>query len=178
MFHFRSDLFSIVFCRLGSTVIAVQQVAAGMVPFVFGIFVLFTGFIVQPPSIPNWWIWLYYVNPFRYAQESCMINELVGSKYHCAPSEMLPPPYYPTFSLPYPLGFDNNAVCPITEGVQQLEILSAKTDLAWRWVYLIIMLGFSAAVVMLNLVAAVKITNTGNTVCLFFFSFFFLYIFI
>eukprot|EP00026_Physarum_polycephalum_P000651 Phypoly_transcript_00652.p1 GENE.Phypoly_transcript_00652~~Phypoly_transcript_00652.p1 ORF type:complete len:1280 (+),score=171.37 Phypoly_transcript_00652:231-4070(+) len=154
-----SNLFSVVYCKLAATVLAIQQVAAAIVPFTFGVYVLFTGFIVPPQSIPNWWIWIYYLNPFHYGLEALMTNEFAGSKFTCSPTELLPPPYYPTFSLPFPLGFEGNSVCPTTVGEQELQFLDVHTSLKWRWINLLIMLAFSFFVVLLNLVAAAKVHN-------------------
>ena len=141
-----------------------EQVAAGLVPALFGTMVMFTGFVIPPPSIPDWWIWLYYLSPFHYSLEGCLINELVGTKYHCSPSELLPPPYVPAYSLPYPEGFAGNSVCKITEGEQQLRALGMHTAFGWRWAHLFIVLGFSAFFILLTFIGAVKVNHSGKMV--------------
>jgi ATP-binding cassette subfamily G (WHITE) protein 2 (SNQ2) len=143
-----------------------EQVAAGIVPAYFGTMVMFAGFVIPPPSIPNWWIWVYYLNPFHYSLEACMINELVGTTYHCAPSEFLPPPYNPLFSMPYPQGFDHNAVCQITHGEQQLHVLKMHTSFAWRWAHLAIVLAFAVFFILLTFVGGAKVNHSSKLVCL------------
>lgn len=93
-----------------------------------------------------------------------MINELVGTTYHCATSELLPPPYVPAFSLPYPDGFAGNAVCQITKGEQELNILKMHTDLNWRWAHLAIVLGFSAFFIVLTFIGGVKVNHSRKMV--------------
>lgn len=137
-----SSYFSITFCKCAGTFIAEEIVAAGLVPAIFGTMVMFTGFVIPPPSIPNWWIWIYYLSPFHYGLEGLMINELHSTSYHCKADQFQPPPYVPAYSLPYPAGFDNNAVCPITQGDQELRALSMHTEFGWRWAHLFIMLAF------------------------------------
>ncbi len=53
----------------------------------YAVWVLFAGFIIAPNQIPDYWIWLHHLSPFAYALEGLMVNELVGTKYTCAPSE-------------------------------------------------------------------------------------------
>lgn len=157
-----SDLFAIVFCRFASVFISTEQVSAGLVPAVFGTMVMFTGFVIPPPSIPNWWIWIYYLSPFHYALEGLMINELVGTTYHCKGSELQPPTYIPTYNMSYPIGFEGNAICPITHGEQELVNLKMHTEFHWRWIHWIIMLSFSVFFTMLTFIGAHRI-NHGNS---------------
>jgi ABC-type multidrug transport system permease subunit len=48
------------------------------VPAVYGFMVLYAGFIIIPPAIPDWWIWLYYLSTFHYGLEGLLVNEFVG----------------------------------------------------------------------------------------------------
>ena len=66
---------------------------------IYSIFILFAGFIIPPPLIPDWWIWLYYLSPFHYALEGLMINELSEMSFTCTPPELYPLPSRPLSSL-------------------------------------------------------------------------------
>lgn len=161
---YRSDLFAIVFCRFVSTFVATEQVAAGVTPAIFGTMVMFTGFVIPPTSIPDWWIWLYYISPFHYALEGCMINELVGTTYHCTPAETQPPSYLPIASLPYPEGFDGNSLCPVTRGEAQLDNLGMHTQFWWRWIHLIILFSFCLFFIILTFIGAARVNHSGKRV--------------
>jgi hypothetical protein len=103
--------------------------------FRFAFFILFAGFLIPPPTIPDWWVWLYYISPFHYALEGLLINELVGTRFTCAGHERyyfvlffiiylfvillftpflnrIPPVGYPLLAVPYPEGFSNSSICP------------------------------------------------------------------
>eukprot|EP00547_Thalassionema_nitzschioides_P003473 CAMPEP_0194202806 /NCGR_PEP_ID=MMETSP0156-20130528/2735_1 /TAXON_ID=33649 /ORGANISM="Thalassionema nitzschioides, Strain L26-B" /LENGTH=1424 /DNA_ID=CAMNT_0038928407 /DNA_START=109 /DNA_END=4383 /DNA_ORIENTATION=+ len=45
------------------------------------LFVLFSGFTVQPSVIPSYWIWLYWINVFAWAYRGLMVNEYASGKY-------------------------------------------------------------------------------------------------
>ena len=162
-----------MFCRFASTFVATEQVAAGIVPAVFGTMVMFTGFIIPPPSIPGWWIWIYYLSPFHYALEACMINELYDTGYHCTPNEREPPAYLPIANAPASLGgFEGNYVCPVTQGAQQLNHLGMHTQFYWRWIHLAIVLGFSLFFIGLTFIGASRVNHSANMVMLYVHPFF------
>lgn len=157
-------MFAIVFCRFVSTFVALEQVAAGLAPAIFGTMVMFTGFIIPPTSIPDWWIWIYYLSPFHYALEAVMINELHDTDYHCTSSEVQPPANHPLASLPYPAGFDGNSNCPVTRGDQQLDVLGMHTEFYWRWIHVVILFAFSFFFIGLTFLGSVKVNHSGKTV--------------
>ncbi|WOL09018.1 ABC transporter G family member 31 isoform X1 [Canna indica] len=39
------------------------------------------GFIISKDSIPNWWIWGYWISPLMYAQNAISINEFLGHSW-------------------------------------------------------------------------------------------------
>ena len=43
--------------------------------------VLFSGFILPPGQIPDWWIWFYYLNPVAYAYKAVVINQYTCPRY-------------------------------------------------------------------------------------------------
>lgn len=45
------------------------------------VFVLFSGFTVQPDVIPVYWIWVYWVNLFGWALRGLAVNEFASGKY-------------------------------------------------------------------------------------------------
>jgi ABC-2 type transporter len=71
-----------------------------LICYKYSIFILFAGFIIPPPMIPDWWIWLYYLSPFHYALEGLMINELENTPFTCTQNEVYVSLYhYLSFSL-------------------------------------------------------------------------------
>lgn len=45
-------------------------------------FTLTVGFLISPENIPPWWIWVYWINPLRYALQGLVVNELGdGTEY-------------------------------------------------------------------------------------------------
>ncbi|WCJ30767.1 ABC transporter G family member 37 [Euphorbia peplus] len=52
------------------------QVASILASTAYAILILFSGFVVPKPRIPNWWIWLYYICP-----TSWVLNGLLSSQF-------------------------------------------------------------------------------------------------
>eukprot|EP00026_Physarum_polycephalum_P000882 Phypoly_transcript_00883.p1 GENE.Phypoly_transcript_00883~~Phypoly_transcript_00883.p1 ORF type:complete len:1263 (+),score=177.54 Phypoly_transcript_00883:79-3867(+) len=137
------EFFAVNVCRFMSSAIAQQTVASGVTPTIFAFFILFAGFLITPPNIPDWWIWLYYISPFHYGLEGLLVNELVGTHYSCTGIERVPPTGYPLLNEPYPDGFSGYSICPVTTGEQQLNLLDMHTTFAWRWYHLLIVTGYA-----------------------------------
>eukprot|EP00026_Physarum_polycephalum_P000679 Phypoly_transcript_00680.p1 GENE.Phypoly_transcript_00680~~Phypoly_transcript_00680.p1 ORF type:complete len:1306 (+),score=176.26 Phypoly_transcript_00680:244-4161(+) len=133
------DFFSVNLCRLLSCLLPTEQVAAIAAPASYSIFILFAGFIIPPPMIPDWWIWLYHLSPFHYALEGLMINELSDTVFTCTDPELYPPPMHPLANVSYPIGYSGQSVCPMTHGEQELMRLDMHTDVFWKWIHLIIL---------------------------------------
>ena len=53
---------------------------AGMAVMVV-IFMLFSGFTVQPDIVPDWWIWAYWCNPLSWTYRALVVNELDSGAY-------------------------------------------------------------------------------------------------
>jgi len=62
---------------LGSTSRDIKEAQSRMLPIVFPL-LLFGGFLLPKPSIPDYFIWLYYLSPFQWALTSLLIVEFVG----------------------------------------------------------------------------------------------------
>jgi len=45
------------------------------------VFMLFGGFLIARPKIPDWFIWLYWLSPFSWAGRGCTINEFHDARY-------------------------------------------------------------------------------------------------
>ncbi|XP_042453432.1 ABC transporter G family member 41-like [Zingiber officinale] len=67
------------FVYLGMLLVAMTpniQVASVLSSVCYGLFNLFSGFVVPRPQIPKWWIWLYYLTPFSWS-----LHGLFSSQY-------------------------------------------------------------------------------------------------
>lgn len=53
----------------------------GVGTFLVLIMVLFSGFIVFPAVIPNFYTWLYWINPMAWALQGLVVNEFTSHKY-------------------------------------------------------------------------------------------------
>eukprot|EP00124_Ichthyophonus_hoferi_P000454 Ihof_evm6s17 gene=Ihof_evmTU6s17 len=47
------------------------------------IFILFSGFFIQKPNIPDYWIWAYYISYINYAVSALLFNEFDNSNRYC-----------------------------------------------------------------------------------------------
>jgi ABC-type multidrug transport system ATPase subunit len=58
-----------------------QQNVLSFGTFMVLLFALFSGFIVYPAVIPDYYIWLYYANPVAWAFQSLLLTEFTSAKY-------------------------------------------------------------------------------------------------
>jgi ABC-type multidrug transport system fused ATPase/permease subunit len=58
-----------------TSILATQSAVQGMAAFILFLCVLFSGFIVTPNIIPNYYQWLYWWNPLSWAYRSLLLNE-------------------------------------------------------------------------------------------------------
>lgn len=65
-----------------STKLAVVQAVA---PAMNIVFVLFAGFLLPLPSIPNWFIWIHWISYATYVFAGLTINEFKGLQFDCPP---------------------------------------------------------------------------------------------
>ena len=66
--------------------IAVANVMAGLV---FTVLSMFAGFLIVRDKIPDYWIWLHYLDVNMYPIEALLINEVKGMDFHCSNSELV-----------------------------------------------------------------------------------------
>ena len=124
------------FCRFVASTSRTFAVANAAAPSVIALMILFAGFIIQEQSIPPWFIWLYYLSPFRYAYEALTINELAGNhisehgdRFNSSKSELVPPLNTS--------GFHNKQACTYTSGAQLLsQQYGFPVDISFRWALL------------------------------------------
>lgn len=65
-----------------STKLPVVQAAA---PALNIVFVLFAGFLLPLPSIPDWFIWIHWISYATYVFAGLTINEFKGLQFSCPP---------------------------------------------------------------------------------------------
>ncbi|ELR10948.1 ABC2 type transporter superfamily protein [Acanthamoeba castellanii str. Neff] len=100
--------------------IAVANVMAGLV---FTVLSMFAGFLIARNKIPDYWIWLHYLDVNMYPIEALLINEIKGMDFHCSDSELV--------QVPITLAAGGTATayyCPITTGEQFLDSLGMSAD--------------------------------------------------
>ncbi len=57
------------------------------------------------------------------------------TRYECSASELQPPTTVDNFNDPYPLGFEGNQLCPITDGIEFIKKNYDMYDEHWvKWV--------------------------------------------
>jgi ABC-type multidrug transport system permease subunit len=66
-----------------STKLAIVQAIA---PPMNVIFILFAGFLLPLPSIPDWFIWIHWISYATYVFAGLTINELKGLQFDCPPA--------------------------------------------------------------------------------------------
>ncbi|EFA84973.1 ABC transporter G family protein [Heterostelium album PN500] len=132
-----SDLSSQSYFKMVSAFSANATIASVIAPAILAPMILFAGFMIARPSIPNWWIWLYWISPIHYSFEGLMTNEHYGRHYGCSDSEMVPPAFIANAS------FNGHQVCPFTDGSQFIERLGMQDNNWFKWVDLAIVFGFA-----------------------------------
>eukprot|EP00656_Telonema_subtile_P018092 TRINITY_DN1974_c0_g1_i2.p1 TRINITY_DN1974_c0_g1~~TRINITY_DN1974_c0_g1_i2.p1 ORF type:complete len:1530 (+),score=346.04 TRINITY_DN1974_c0_g1_i2:54-4643(+) len=95
--------------------------AQALAPVLGIVFMSFSGYLLAKDDIPDWYIWIFWISPLRYAFEGLMINELKGLTYNCvAPGS-----------------------CPFfTDGDTELEYYGYSTQESIKYFNLLVCLGF------------------------------------
>lgn len=70
------------FAAVAKTKTAVQGLCACVLLFL----VVFSGFIVNPDVIPNYYIWIYWWNPLAWTYRAMLVNEFQSSEYDYVPT--------------------------------------------------------------------------------------------
>ncbi|GAM29228.1 hypothetical protein SAMD00019534_124040 [Acytostelium subglobosum LB1] len=123
--------------QLASSFSDSQLVTSMVTPAVVILFMVFSGFILPKPNIPNWWIWMYYLSPLKYVLDAIASNEMYGRSFHCAPNELIPPTNM--------TGWEGALrICPMNSGSDFLKVFGFENNFYWRWIDIAILVGFSA----------------------------------
>ncbi|OQR86560.1 ATP-binding Cassette (ABC) Superfamily, partial [Thraustotheca clavata] len=81
------------------------------------VFVLFAGFIISPSIMPDYFIWLYWINPLSWCVRSLAINQYTSHEFQ-----------QPTYN-----GRDYLSLRGDTMGNYMLKTFGLQTDRAWIW---------------------------------------------
>jgi ABC-type multidrug transport system permease subunit len=116
------------------------EAAAALVGVFTSLFSLYAGFIITKPNIPDYWIWMYYINIFHYPLEAIVTNEMAGNVFGCPNGKGAVNVFIPSANA-------TKQFCPITTGEQMLQGVSFKQNFKFAdmgisigfWVALVIM---------------------------------------
>lgn len=64
--------------------------AQGVVGVVTIVLILLSGYLKSGDDLDGYLKWIYWINPFHYAQDAILINEFANRKFGCAENELLP----------------------------------------------------------------------------------------
>jgi len=143
LLNFVADISFQSFFKMVSAFSPTHTIAAVLAPAILAPFLLFSGFMAPKPSIPGWWIWIYWISPIKYGFEGLMSNEHHGLDYHCDPFELVPYPNTENFTVPVAEGgWGGIQACPITEGDQFLDQLGMPQNNWFKWIDLAIVAAF------------------------------------
>ncbi|GAM18188.1 hypothetical protein SAMD00019534_013630 [Acytostelium subglobosum LB1] len=132
-----SDLSSQSYFKMVSAFSPNATMAAVIAPAILAPLILFAGFMIPHPSIPNWWVWMYWISPIHYSFEGLMSNEHHGRDYHCSENELVPPKFISD------LYYNGTQVCPVNKGDDFLHTLGFAQDNWFKWVDLAIVMAYS-----------------------------------
>lgn len=120
------------------------EIAAALVGVSTSLFSLFAGFIITRPNIPNYWIWMYYINVMHYPLEAIVVNEMDGNWFGCPKGEGVVNVFIPSANA-------TKSYCPITSGEMMLKGVSFDADMRLpnmgitiAWWFLFVVLSFLA----------------------------------
>lgn len=96
------------------------------------------GFIITRPNIPDYWIWMYYINIFHYPLEALVTNEMENNWFDCPNGKGAVSVYIPSANA-------TKLYCPITNGQQMLRGVDFEED--FKFADMGITIGFWAAAI-------------------------------
>jgi ABC-type multidrug transport system permease subunit len=116
------------------------EVAQALVGIFTSLFSLYAGFIITRPNIPNYWIWMYYINFFHYPLEAIVSNEMEGNWFGCPNGKGAVDVFIPSANA-------TKQYCPITTGDQMLKGVAFKENFKFAdmgitialWAFVVIM---------------------------------------
>lgn len=126
------------FCRMCAAATPNIQIASRIAPGLLSIWLVFAGFLIPRNTIPDFWIWMNYISPFRYTLEAMAINEMVGEDFVCKPEEMVPEMDEAEAC------FNSHQACPIGPGTDVLRQFGLYDSYGYMWMDFGILWGFYA----------------------------------
>eukprot|EP00466_Bigelowiella_natans_P006919 jgi/Bigna1/52681/estExt_Genewise1Plus.C_100108 len=130
-----------------------EQIGIGVFTLSLTIQSLFAGFLVRESNIPDYWVWLYYINAIRYPLYYFSVNELDGLDISCPGNEGAVPVFVGTdLSVCEGQFGDPNCFrfyCPIQSGNDVLDQFDMTESVGF---YLIITIVFIGGLRCLNVV--------------------------
>jgi len=126
--YFMVNILAISFCQFVAASSPSAEVANGVAPIGMTAMALFSGFLLPKNSIPDPWIWMYYLSFIRYPLAALTINEVSDLDFTCA--------------QPLP---GLTCECPINNGADLLEQFDMPTDDNDKWGLFFTMFAFYGA---------------------------------
>jgi len=77
--------------RLASVAAPNKDTATGLLGLYLVLIIMFCGYIIPRDEIPAYFIWIYWISPFRYAYEALIQNEFFGLTFFCTSAQLQPP---------------------------------------------------------------------------------------
>lgn len=111
------NLVSKGWCLFMASVCPNQPIAQAITPITMLLYSMFSGYMVPKNSIPNGWIWMYYMSFFTYSIRGLCQNELLPKTFTCEADELLG------------LAGSPSKVCPIQSGYDALKQYNMEPDL-------------------------------------------------
>ena len=97
--------------------------------------ILFSGYLIQKDRLPKAWRWLFWGSPFSYGFNAVAISEFAGTSITCKAGELEPPTSIANFLSPYPLGYEGQQVCAVTDGSDYLRYAGLYADRHLQWAF-------------------------------------------
>eukprot|EP00002_Diphylleia_rotans_P026240 TRINITY_DN521_c0_g2_i4.p1 TRINITY_DN521_c0_g2~~TRINITY_DN521_c0_g2_i4.p1 ORF type:complete len:1184 (-),score=287.33 TRINITY_DN521_c0_g2_i4:1637-5140(-) len=124
--YYMVNVLAISFCQFVAAASPSAEVANGVAPIGMTTFALFSGFLLPKNSIPDGWIWMYYLSFIRYPLAAITINEVTGLEFEC--SKTIP-----------------GCPCPIETGEDILRQFDMPTEENEKWGLFLTMFAFYGA---------------------------------
>eukprot|EP01095_Lingulamoeba_sp_RSL-Kostka_P010783 TRINITY_DN3948_c0_g1_i1.p1 TRINITY_DN3948_c0_g1~~TRINITY_DN3948_c0_g1_i1.p1 ORF type:complete len:680 (+),score=210.21 TRINITY_DN3948_c0_g1_i1:92-2131(+) len=113
-------VFMVSYSLMLGSVTPSAEAALGFSSIIFSCMTLFNGFLILEDKIPDYWLWLSYINPLRYVFKFSMMNEFRDVDFDCP----------------------SNSTCAYEEGKDLLDFYGADNyDL--KYIYLLIVICFA-----------------------------------
>jgi len=106
-----------------------------------GIFMIFSGFMIQPSRLWEPMLVFIYTSPMYYANQAVLANEFSGKEIACSPGELVPPAWLPNFNATFEEGgYGGTQICPFPTGEALMEAFDVRTEAYWKYVCALVLL--------------------------------------